>query len=164
MYRDLGSTLKGEQPAGFHHHRSDVVVGSGPAAFSRAVEGLRSWQAHRITGVRVLPLGTSVTRGATVLVTIGTRACAVAAPCRIVDVLEGEGRWGFAYGTLPGHPEQGEEAFVVSLSPSGEVRFEITSFSRPAGTLARLAGPFGRLVQSQITRAYLRALKRYVVS
>ena len=51
---------------------------------------------------------------------------------------------GFAYGTLPGHPENGEEAFVVSMSPDQVVRFEIQAFSRPGGPLVRLVGPIGR--------------------
>jgi uncharacterized protein (UPF0548 family) len=30
-------------------------------------------------------------------------------PCRVVYVLDEPERRGFAYGTLPGHPESGEE-------------------------------------------------------
>ena len=64
-----------------------------------------------------------------------------AAPCRIVGVIEEEeDRWGFAYGTLPGHFEQGEEAFVVSRSTDGRVHFEVTAFSRP-GETQRLSAP-----------------------
>lgn len=67
-------------------------------------------------------------------------------------------RAGFAYGTLPGHPESGEEAFVVSRAPDG-VRFTITAFSRPATWLARLGGPVTLLGQEYFTRRYLRALR-----
>jgi uncharacterized protein (UPF0548 family) len=161
-YREAGATLHGEMPAGYHLHRSEVIVGVGRASFSRAAAGLQSWQAHRFPGLRVLPLDTRITPGADVLVALGTDICAVAAPCRIIEVLEEESRWGFAYGTLPGHPEQGEEAFLVSMSTTGEVHFAITSFSRPSGSLARVAGPLGRLVQRQITRAYLHALRSHV--
>jgi hypothetical protein len=35
------------------------------------------------------------------------------APCRIVAVVDEPLRFGFAYGTLPGHPESGEEAFII---------------------------------------------------
>lgn len=98
------------------------------------------------------------------LVAVGTRSVAAAAPCRVVAVLDEEDRWGFAYGTLPGHPECGEEAFVVSLTEHGSVRFAITAFSRPAGTLTRVAGPLGRLVQQLATRSYLRALRHYAAA
>ncbi len=63
-------------------------------------------------------------------------------------------------GTLPGHPERGEEAFVVSRGPDAAVTFTVTAFSRPASALAMLAGPLGRAVQSRITGRYLEALSR----
>jgi uncharacterized protein (UPF0548 family) len=47
-------------------------------------------------------------------------------------VIDEENRRGFAYGTPPGHPEQGEEAFVVALREDGQVTFTVTAFSRPA--------------------------------
>jgi uncharacterized protein (UPF0548 family) len=68
------------------------------------------------------------------------------APCRIVRVIDESDRVGFACGTLPGHPECGEEAFVVERRADGTF-FSITAFSRPADPLARLAGPIGRAIQ-----------------
>lgn len=159
-YRELGAALTSTLPSGFHHQCVEIDVGAGRATFDRAVAGLRAWEAHHVVGLRVLPPGASVVPGATVLVAVGTRSFAVAAPCRIVAVLDEADRWGFAYGTLPGHPECGEEAFVVSLTERGRVRFGVTSFSRPAGTLTRLAGPLARLVQRLATRSYLHALRR----
>ncbi len=67
-------------------------------------------------------------------------------------------RRGFAYGTLPGHPESGEEAFIVEQHDDDSVTFTITAFSRPATWLARLGGPLGRAVQDRVTARYLRAL------
>jgi uncharacterized protein (UPF0548 family) len=161
-YDDLGATLLGKTPEGFHHHRYDVTLGSGTEVFDRAVAGLKSWEAHRIAGVRVFPDGQEISRGATVIVTLGTPLMALAAPCRIVSIIDGQNRWGFAYGTLPGHPEQGEEAFVVSIAPDETVRFEIEAFSRPGDILVRLSGPVGRGFQQGGTRNYLSALKRFV--
>jgi uncharacterized protein (UPF0548 family) len=69
-------------------------------------------------------------------------------------------RKGFAYGTLAGHPERGEEAFVVELTPAGDVRLSIRAFSRPARLIARLGGPAGRAVQRWVTARYVRALRR----
>jgi uncharacterized protein (UPF0548 family) len=81
--------------------------------------------------------------GANVVVTLGTPVLALAAPCRVVGVVDEPTRWGFAYGTLPGHLEQGEEAFVVSTSPEETVRFDIVAFSRPGDSVVRLSGPIG---------------------
>lgn len=72
---------------------------------------------------------------------LGLGPISVRAPVRVVYLIDEPTRTGFAYGTLPGHPESGEEAFVVQLQDSGVVTFGITAFSRPATTLARLGGP-----------------------
>ena len=66
-------------------------------------------------------------------------------------------RRGFAYGTLPGHPESGEEAFVVERTPDDAITFTITAFSRPATVTARIAGPLGQLIQRHVTYRYLRS-------
>jgi uncharacterized protein (UPF0548 family) len=161
-YSDIGATLAGKQPEGFHHDRYETVLGNGPDTFRRAVAGLKNWAAHRLPGVRVFPDNQEIRTGATVIVTLGTPIVALAAPCRIVSVIDEQTRWGFAYGTLPGHPEQGEEAFVVSMSPDQIVRFEIEAFSRPGDPIVRLSDPIGRGIQKGGTGGYLRALKRFV--
>lgn len=69
-------------------------------------------------------------------------------------------RKGFAYGTAKGHPESGEEAFLVERDADDVVWLHIIAFSRPATRLARLSGPMGRAVQAFITRRYLRSLGR----
>lgn len=130
--------------------------------FEQAVTGLKTWKAHRLPGMGVFPDHQEILTGATVVMTLGTPFAALAVPCRIVGVIDGQTRWGFAYGTLPGHPEQGEEAFIVSIAPDQAVRFEIEAFSRPGDPLVRLSGPIGRAIQKGGTAGYLRALKWFV--
>jgi uncharacterized protein (UPF0548 family) len=161
-YTDLGATLADGRPEGFRHDRYETRLGRGHETFRRAVEGLKAWETHRLPGVRVFPQGQEIQTGGTVVVTLGTPLLALAAPCRIVSVVDEEGRWGFAYGTLPGHPEQGEEAFVVSISPDETVQFEVVAFSHPGDLLVRLSGPIGRAIQKGGTNGYLRALRRFV--
>jgi uncharacterized protein (UPF0548 family) len=161
-YGDIGATSAGRQPEGFHHDHFEMVLGTGPRTFQRAVTGLKTWEAHRLPGLRVFPDAQEIRTGATVVLILGTSVIALAAPCRIVSVVDGQTRWGFAYGTLPGHPEQGEEAFSVSLSPDQTVLFEIEAFSRPGDLLVRLSGPIGRGMQRGGMGGYLRALKRFV--
>ncbi len=86
----------------------------------------------------------------------------IVVPCRIVSVTDNESRYGFAYGTLPGHPEQGEEAFHVVRKADGEVIFEVIAFSRPAAALVRIGSPLARLFQIRITRGYLEGVRSYV--
>jgi uncharacterized protein (UPF0548 family) len=161
-YSDVGATLAGKCPEGFHHDRYEAVLGEGRETFERAVTGLKTWKAHRLPGMRVFPEHQEIRSGATVVVILGTPIASLVVPCRIVGVVDGQTRWGFAYGTLPGHPEQGEESFAVSMAPDGSVHFEIEAFSRPADLLVRLSGPIGRGVQRGGTGAYLQALRRFV--
>jgi uncharacterized protein (UPF0548 family) len=80
---------------------------------------------------------------------------AVAAPCRVVTLVDEPSRFGFAYGTLSGHPEMGEELFEVRTDAAGEVRFCVRAFSRPGTLVTRVAGPIGRWCQSRAVRAYV---------
>jgi uncharacterized protein (UPF0548 family) len=161
-YTDIGGSLTGFEPEGFQHDRYQILLGRGTGIFQRAADGLKTWKAHSTPGFRVFPQGDEVRTGATVVVTLGAPFLALAAPCRIVRVIDDESRWGFAYGTLPGHPEEGEEAFVVSIAPDETVLFEIVAFSRSGDPLVSLLGPFGRAVQKGGTHCYLRSLRRYV--
>jgi uncharacterized protein (UPF0548 family) len=161
-YSDIGATLAGKRPQGYHHDHYEIVLGQGQACFQRAVTGLKTWNAHRVPGMAVFPGDQVIRTGATIIVTLGTPIMALAVPCRIVGVIDGQTKWGFAYGTLPGHPEQGEEAFSVSIAADHTVRFEVEAFSRPGDLLVRLSGPIGRGIQMGGTRGYLRALKRFV--
>ena len=69
---------------------------------------------------------------------------------------------GFAYETLPGHPENGKESFVVTRvrTPDGfdEVWFTVTAYSKPALWCSRLGGPVTRIIQNRHTNKYLRAM------
>lgn len=161
-YTDIGATIAGSRPDGYYHDYCEAEIGQGSVAFERAVSGLQQWKAHQVVGIRVFPDSAELLTGVTVIVTLGTALVALAAPCRIVGVIDEPDRWGFAYGTLPGHPEQGEECFVVSCSDNDVIRFEIIAFSRPGDSLTRVAGPIGRAVQKRATSGYLNALRRFV--
>jgi uncharacterized protein (UPF0548 family) len=161
-YGDIGASLAGTEPQGFRHDRHEIHLGRGTETFRRAVAGLKTWQAHTVPGFRVFPQEAAIRPEATIVVTLGTPFLALAAPCRIVDVVDEPTRWGFAYGTLPGHPERGEEAFRITISPDDTVLFEIVAFSRPADRLVRLSSPLARGIQKAGTSGYLWALRRYV--
>ncbi|GAA4732513.1 hypothetical protein GCM10023350_14890 [Nocardioides endophyticus] len=49
----------------------------------------------------------------------GLGPLALRIPCRVVYVVDEPERAGFAYGTLPGHPETGEELFLLSRLGDG---------------------------------------------
>jgi uncharacterized protein (UPF0548 family) len=158
-YRERGWTAWSEPPAGYHASQRSTVLGAGVDLFERAATALMSWQMHRRAGVRVIATDRVAVVGARVMLFVGPGPLAVRAPCQVVYTVHEERRRGFAYGTLTGHPESGEEAFTVALGPDDDrVTFTIRAFSRPATVLARLGGPFTPLVQQFITTRYLAAL------
>jgi uncharacterized protein (UPF0548 family) len=110
----------------------------------------------------VVPADTPLIVNETLLVLLRAGAFHVVAPCRIVYVIDEPKQFGFAYGTLPGHPEQGEESFVITATAAGEVRFDVTALSRPSETLAKLVSPVARVIQRRVTNAYLAGLQRFV--
>lgn len=82
----------------------------------------------------------------------------VRAPARVVYVVDEPKRKGFAYGTIAGHPESGEESFIVYLREDGSVWLEIRSFSRPAHALWWCVYPVLRASQRYYTNRYFRVL------
>jgi uncharacterized protein (UPF0548 family) len=46
-YGDIGATLAGKRPDGFHHDHYETVLGNGPETLERAVTGLKTWEAIR---------------------------------------------------------------------------------------------------------------------
>jgi uncharacterized protein (UPF0548 family) len=99
-----------------------------------------------------------VTAGTTAVLTISAFGLKVRAPVRVVYLVNEPGRLGFAYGTLPGHPESGEESFVVEHLADDSVWIVIRAFSRPSTWLHRLGMPVLRFLQWRYTKRYLRSL------
>lgn len=153
-YPEVGATAD-EMPAGYHHIRKSSVIGRGRDRFEQAAgEGMR-WGMLRGAGLRVDATAPTAAVGADVLVHLGP----VLAPCRVVYVVDEPNRRGFAYGTLPGHAESGEELFLVRFDPSTEnVYAEVAAFSKHASWWSRLASPVTSAVQRYVTDRYLRAL------
>jgi uncharacterized protein (UPF0548 family) len=165
-YDEVAATAHPDElPEGYHRVHAARVVGEGDEAFAAAVDGVRLWQLHRRQGYRVAPDDPPVDVGAVVAVDVPLVVLHVIATCRIAWVIDEPDRFGFGYGTLPIHPESGEEAFVVERDPhdvAGPVRLVITAFSRPRHPLVRLAGPMARRQQAQATKGYLDALAAHV--
>jgi uncharacterized protein (UPF0548 family) len=116
-------------PSGYRHDRYEASVGDGVGALERAGAALLAWQAHVGAGVEVFPPESRVESGATVVLLLRAGLWAPA-PCRVVYVIEEPNEVGFAYGTLPGHPECGEAAFTLSRRDGGQVVIVVRSFSR----------------------------------
>lgn len=156
-YDTVGATA-GRMPAGYRHLDERRMVGTGVDRFEEAGRRLLSWDMHRRAGLDVVVVAEDVLLGQDALLRIRIGPAWIEAPVRIVAVIDQPGLRGFAYGTLLGHPESGEERFTIRLLPDGRVEAEIRAFSRPARWFSRHAGPIGHVLQDRITQRYLRAL------
>jgi uncharacterized protein (UPF0548 family) len=106
-YDHVGRT-SGVLPDGFHHLNRQVIIGLGTPRFADAAQALFSWQVHLRSGLRVATSSARVRHDAVVMLGIGAGPFTVSASCRVVYIIDEPDRQGFAYGTLPGHPESGE--------------------------------------------------------
>ena len=153
-YSEVGATA-GPLPGGYHHLQKSAVVGSGRGRFDDAADTGMRWGMLRGAGLRVEATTEIVATGSEVIVHLGP----VRAPCRVVYVVDDPDQRGFAYGTLPGHAESGEERFVVRYDPvTEEVYADVTAFYRHATWWSRLGSPVTSAIQRVVTERYLRAL------
>ncbi|HEX6075538.1 MAG TPA: DUF1990 domain-containing protein [Micromonosporaceae bacterium] len=163
-YRDVGATREQRAPAGFRGSTARGRLGEGEAVFRRAADAVLRFQVQRRAGLGVIAETPTAQPGAVLICTMPVGPVVIVIPCRIVYLLDEPDRAGFGYGTLPGHPESGEEAFVVERDRDGGVWLRVTAFSRPDGLLQRITHPVGRVVQQQVTERYVAGMQRYLRS
>jgi uncharacterized protein (UPF0548 family) len=161
-YPEHGAT-RGDLPAGYRHVLRRARIGNGEATFERACQALLTWRMHRRAGLTVL-VGPEVAVGAVVVMRLGPPLLGSTVACRVVWVESQPRRRGFAYGTLPGHPASGEEAFLVEWADDDAVIVTVRAFSRFVAPWARLAGPIARGVQDIATDRFVGALRRLAVA
>jgi uncharacterized protein (UPF0548 family) len=154
-YSEIGATASGQLPAGYDHLHVEKQIGTGQRRFEQAADAVMHWGMQRGAGLRVQASSDVAVLDAVVLV----RMVFLPAPCRVVYVVDEPDIRGFAYGTLPGHPESGEERFVVRRDPDTSAVFaEVSAFSRPATWWSKAGGPLVSVAQRVIAKRYLRAV------
>jgi len=173
-------------PAGYRAIERSARIGHGAARFEYACVAALTWGIQKRSGFRIQPIeapieysiesdavagaggrealygpdGTQYLRpGDTAQLVIPVVGpIVITAPARVVYLIDELKRKGFAYGTLPGHPEDGEEAFIVSQREDDSVWLTIRAFSRPSSRKWWAVYPGLRIAQEFYTRRYLRAL------
>jgi uncharacterized protein (UPF0548 family) len=153
-YDHVGSTLAPEAKG----KARSRVLGHGDEDFATAVERLKTWAPQKAIGAPVFPEATPPTLGVTILVELHLGPLTVVVPDRVVAVVDEPGRFGFAYGTLPGHAERGEESFVVTRADDGTVTGTVTVDATMGTLAARLATPVVYGIQRFAVARYLGAL------
>jgi len=121
--------------------------------FTRVAEALVTWDVHRIAGFRVITAPERAEVGA--LFIARAPFVPVITRCEVTELIDEPERRGFRYRTLPGHPLEGEELFLVETR-DGRTVFAVSERSRPASWITRMPG--ARWTQGRINERYLDAV------
>lgn len=154
-------------------HNREQLSDGGEADFEAACEALRAWRMFPAPWTRISPERAPIRVGQVVAMQAHAVGFWWLSACRIVyqldDYLSCSGcddavvrRFGFAYGTLPAHVEQGEERFSVELHLDGSVWYDLRAFSRPRYWPVRLAKPLARRLQMRFVRESKAAMRAAV--
>jgi uncharacterized protein (UPF0548 family) len=166
-YAAVGASA-GTPPADYVVDRTRIKLGEGEPVFRSAVAALRRWEQFRLGWVEAWPSHTPIQSGK--IVAVMGRAVGLwwLNACRVVYVVDEAGpisKFGFAYGTLPGHVESGEERFLVEWDRADDgVWYDILAFSRPNHVLTRLGSPVVRSLQKRFGRDSAASMLRAVRS
>ena len=147
-YRCIGCTRSGPLDGfDFDHHR--ILLGHGDAVYEEARFAIASWKMFPPSWTRVTHKEKSIGVGQTVAVAIRVLGLWWLNSARIVYVIDDANRFGFAYGTLPGHVECGEERFMVERDSDHAVWYDLTALSQPRHWTTRIGYPLVRRFQRQ---------------
>lgn len=155
-YPEVGATAT-QLPKGYDYLRAQRLVGKGQTLFEECGNTILNWGIQKGAGFRLEKSG-RVEQNAQNRLGLHWGPFQTWAVCQVVYVIDESNRKGFAYGTLPGHPERGEESFIVSIDAAGTVTFKIKAFSKPARWFAKLGSPILRFLQQHVTWKYLDAI------
>ncbi|WP_405804475.1 DUF1990 domain-containing protein [Streptomyces sp. NBC_00210] len=159
-YPEVGATRLGPLPDGYQHLHHTTRIGRGRAVFDAAAAVVTDWRMHRGSGVRLLSTAVRAEPGARVEISLGVGPLRFTARCQVIWATYERDRAGFGYGTVTGHPECGEESFVVDIRDDGSVWFTVMAFSRPACWYTRLAGPLVPVMQKGYAKRLGRTVRR----
>ncbi|MFK4729332.1 DUF1990 domain-containing protein [Agromyces mediolanus] len=144
--------------AGFDVSEVSRRIGDGDALWHRAAVDLLRWRVKTRSGFRV-PDGARASAGESLSIRAGAFGWTVEEPVQVIAVVDRPDMVGFVYETRPGHPLDGDEAFLLERAPDGIV-LTIRSRSRAARSGPwRRAYPLLRIAQRVTRWRYLRSLR-----
>jgi uncharacterized protein (UPF0548 family) len=161
-YQPVGATRE-RAPQGFNVDRSQIQLGRGDEVFDRAKTAIREWRMFALPWIQLCWPNAPIEIGSAVAILVSHFGLWSLNAARIVYTIDDPQRYGFAYGTLPGHAEIGEERFSVEFRRDETVWYEIYAFSRPHG-LARCAYPLSRALQRRFARDSMRAMRSVIAA
>lgn len=164
-YAAAGCT-RDQAPAGFVDDHERVFLGHGETIFHQARAAIERWQMFPQQMAGLYWPTTPIEPGRVVGVLFHAKLFWSLNPCRIVYTIDRQGdveQFGFAYGTLPGHIERGEERFLVEWRRADNtVWYDLRAHSRPAHPLAWIGQPVVRMQQARFRRLSCAAMQAAV--
>ena len=161
-YADVGATAV-LAPPGYRIDHNRTKLGAGGETYDRAVSALKHWQQFNIGWVRIVPPETALELRAVVAVEARAFGLWSLNAARVIytfdDQRDSQAKFGFAYGTLPDHVEEGEERFTVEWLEDDSVWYDIYAFSRPRHRLAKIGFPLCRMLQKRFARDSMAAMR-----
>lgn len=155
-------------PSGYVVDRTRIELGSGEPVFHSASAALQKWEQFRLGWVEAWSPNTPIQTGEVVAIMGWAVGFWWLNSCRIIYTVDESGpitKFGFAYGTLPGHVESGEERFLIEWDrETDKVWYDILAFSRPNHFLTRLGYPLVRRSQKRFGRDSAASMFRAVNS
>lgn len=141
-------------PAGYDHATERVSLGFGEELWAFAKTLVDDWTVYPQTDWVGLSAYPRVEPGAQVMVLVKMVGTWWTSPCRVVYTMDEPDRYGFAYGTLDGHVECGEELFLMRRdADTGEVFYEIRVMARASHVLAKALPPVVSYMQRRFREA-----------
>jgi uncharacterized protein (UPF0548 family) len=163
-YREIGQS-NGGSPAGYNVDHNRVLLGHGQAAFDAACTALLQWRMFPAPWTTIWPAGAKQETGTAVVMMARVYGLWWVNACRVVYRADQEvpaRRYGFAYGTLHSHVEQGEERFMIEWDQDDKVWYDLRAFSRPRFWIARVGYPITRRLQRRFVLDSQSAMRRIV--
>jgi uncharacterized protein (UPF0548 family) len=150
-YQAVGKTATSETIPDFDNDYTEQYLGEGMAVFEAAKTAIKQWKMFPQPWTALQPHA-PIQKGETVSMCAKAFGLWWRNACQIVYVIDEPRRFGFAYGTLPGHVEMGEELFLIEMDENGKVSYIIKAFSRPRHWMARIGYPMMRYFQKKFQR------------
>lgn len=163
-YPAVGATQT-SAPRGYTVDHNRIALGRGEQVYRHACTALQRWAMFDLGWVRLCWPTAALITGTTVGVMAQVGGLHILNACRILytvnEEVGEEWRFGFAYGTLPGHIERGEERFLIGWDRQTDtVWYDILAFSQPAHWLVRLGYPVARAFQKRFAYDSKLAMQR----
>lgn len=136
----------------------DALIGGGGDVWKRATSEVLQWKVKTRSGFLV-DTDAPVQVGHVLRIRVRLFGAIIVEPVEVTEVTIEPDRVGFAYRTLPGHPVQGEEAFIVYRDRE-RVHLSVRSLTSASDRQPwRALFPLLLLAQRVVRRRYLRALR-----